>query len=350
MNFQRIKGSQNHHIVLPIDPFGKARDVYWVRAFKTGKPRLEESLKTFNLVEARFLRDKRLAEYLGTTFSARTKVYLVEDKFPEFLELKKNKAPSTLASMTIQWNKHLKPNFGGLLLDQVTESEWLSYVNLKKEDAPDRKFFNDRKYLSMFLNWCHREGFIAKLPKLEDVDPEIAEGRVYSKDEIKSLLDNANPDLWLQIQMALTMGMRVGEILSLEWAQVDWRKGTIHLPAAKTKIRKARTFKCSDLCFPLLKARHKESASAHIFPSPDDLAKPVGKWGNKTAWANCRANAKVAGKFHWLRHTFLTHAFKNAVNPALICKYAGLSIEEAQRTYLHFTVDDTAVVSELVRF
>src|SRR5690606_32339623 len=124
-----------------------------------------------------------------------------------------------------------------LVSDAASESEWLRYVRIKREKSPDRKFFNDRKYLSMFLNWCHREGLLDRPPRIPDVDPEVNAGRALDDSEIEALLYHAEADLYLQILMAITMGMRVGEILSLEWTQIDFKTGAIHLPAHKTKIR-----------------------------------------------------------------------------------------------------------------
>jgi len=340
----KVKGSQNHHLY-------KRLDVFWLRIFKTGKGRLEESLKTTLLGEARIARDVRVAEFLGMKPRFQGKGVLVEDKFPEFIEIKSGKAKGTVESLKGTWENHLKDYFGGMLLDEVTNTEWLKYVNHKREKSSSRKFFNDKKYLAMFLHWLHRDGLIEKLHKLDDVDPEVAEGRTYTDAEIKVMLDNARDELKLQILMGLTMGMRVGEILSLEWSQVDFDKNTIYLPATKTKIRKERTFGISAACFDLLLLFKESSLGTAVFPSPEDHNVTQSRRGNKFSWATCKRNAGLpkAYRFHWLRHTFLTRAFKESVNPALICKYAGLSLEEAEKTYLHFGVEDTRVVADLVK-
>lgn len=348
MKFEKIKGAQNHHLFRPIRADGTVSDVFWVRFYREGRGRLEESLKTSILADARRFRDLRIAEFLGEKPRSAAKVFLVEEKFPEFLDLKKTKAPNTYRSMEVQWRLHLQPYFGGMILDEVTESEWLKYVAAKRLEAPDRKFFNDRKYLSMFLGWCHRAGLIAKLHRLEDVDPETAAGRNFTDDEIQALLECSSGDLRLQVLMAFTMGMRHGEIWSLEWSQINWGAGTIHLPAAKTKIRKARTFAMSDPARASLAARQAASESGWVFPHPEDESRPHGRDGIKNAWEKLREETGIEGRFHDLRHSFLTRAFKKTVNPALICEYAGLSLEEATRTYLHFTPEDTRIVAGLV--
>ena len=346
MKFEKIKGNANHHL------FRRGNKSIWIRYAKAGKRPLERSLKTDGIELARIRRDNAIAEYLGVKPKWAGPTLLVEDKFGEFVELKKIKSKATYTSIKIQWEKHLKPYFGGMRIEDVTESEWLKYVAEKRKTMPDRKFFNDRKYLSMFLNWCHREGWLKKLPKFPDVDPEIDAGKVYSAAEIKKLLSNTgNTALRLQVLMALTMGMRKSEILTLEWGQINFANRTIYLPAEKTKIRKARTFGLSDICCSELYIRSATSLSKSKFVfegkrGRDGSQRPVGEM---KAWNACKARAGVTGRFHDLRHTFLTRAFKESVNPALICEYAGLSLDEAQKTYLHFDHEDTRVVSTLVK-
>lgn len=339
----KVLGPVNHHLY-------KRGEVYWVRASKRGKIRLKKSLGTNTLSTARLLRDEELAVYFGEKRLGNAQAILVSDKFPEFIELKKTKSKSTYQSIKNQWDNHLSAYFGNMLLDEITESSWLRYVKKKRESSPDRKFFNDRKYLSMFLHWLHRDGLIQKINKLPDVDPEIAEGKVFSDAQIKALLIRAPEDLKLQILCALTMGMRIGEIMSLEWSQIDFTKKTIFLPAEKTKIRKARTFGISAICLEILSERRKKSLGLAVFPSPFDANKTQGRDGHKKTWASVKRAAGVPAEFrmHWFRHTFLTLAFKKSVNPALICKYAGLSLEEAEKTYLHMTVEDTRIVSSLI--
>lgn len=341
MKFVRVKGSANSHLY-------KRGDHYWVRG-RFEKRLLQKSLGTNNLTDARIFRDKEIAIFLGRK-PKNSGVSLLGEKFDEWIEINKVKwSIGTTESVTNQWTNHLKPFFEKELISDVNDTAWLKYVSDKRKTDLKRKFFNDRKYLSMFLNWAFREGLIEKLPKLSDVDPEVKAGRVYSSDELEALLQASDNDLAIQIVLALTMGMRVGEILSLEWRQVDFKRKLIHLPAAKTKIRKERTFAISEDALPLLISRHERSRSDWVFPSPKDSTKSVGKGGNKSAWKSAKKKAGVVGRFHDLRHTFLTNAFRSGANPALICYYAGVSLEEAQKTYLHFTPEDTYQLTKVVR-
>ena len=341
MKWQAVSGSQNRNLYKR----GNAPSV-WVRFSKAGKRRLEKSLHTANVGAARIKRDIEIAAYLNQKAEFQGAA-LCAERFEEWRGFMNLKSPGTIASIANQWKIHLEPYFGRMPLHEITANEWSNYVIEKRKTDPDRKFFNDRKWLSMFLIWCNESGYIEKLPKLEDYDPTRKKGKVYKDAELDALVLHAEPDLHLQIQMAVTMGMRRGEILSLEWSQIDWDRGTIHLPAEKTKIRQERTFVMAGECATVLAERAKRGVmSRWVFPSPTGADRPIVD--NKTAWTRCRRLAGVTGTFHHLRHTFLTRAFKTSENPMKVCTYAGLSMDEAQRTYLHLTAHDTRSVADLV--
>lgn len=353
MKFEKIKGAQNHHLFKPFDKkTGQYRDVFWIRYYKAGKGRLEESLKTNILSDARILRDKRIAEFLGQKPRFVGKGILVEDKFEDFLATKKPKAKNTFDAYEREWRNHLKEHFGGMLLEDVTETEWVKWVMKVRKDWPDRVFNNPRATLRGFLHWCVRNDFLTKAPRLENVDKARNAGKVYTDDEIKRLLKAADPRTRLQILMGCEMFMRRGEVTNLQWFQVNFEKNTIHLPAEKTKIRKARTFAISKNVRKGLLAIASEDRQPEgfVFASPEFKDRAMVRSASFYTWDQAREAAGVEGRFHDLRHTGLTRAFKSKkANPALICDYAGLSLVEAQKTYLHFTFEDTRFIADLVR-
>lgn len=325
--------------------------ILYFRKYKKGVGEIKKSCDTKNIRDA----EEKVLEYLRDYFGERPvedKVLkrLAEDEWKEFLAIQANKSKATYQSIEIQGRLHLMPYFGDKFPFEINEVTWEKYLTHSKELNPRRKFFNDWKYFIMFFWFLQRQGKVARVPKFRNPDPETKKGKVYSDTELKALRAHAGPELDLQILMGLTQGMRNGEILSLEWWQVNFETNEIHLPDYKTKIRKERTFKMSDEVASRLRDRAAESKGGAVFPSPKDPDVPVGRCGNKSAWTTCRKKSKVRGRFHDLRHTFLTRAFGvPGSNPAHICHYAGLSLEEAQRTYLHFTADDSKAVASLVK-
>ena len=335
-----LKGKQNAYLY-------KRGDTFYIRISKVGKPRLEKSLNTSDIVLARSLRDKEMADYLSLEIKSDQARTVAVDRFTEWVNGPRGWRDTTKNHIKFIWGKHLGPHFGHMHLDEIDAYSWEKYVTKKMLEKPTRRFANEKKYLTAFLRWCQGNGFISTAPKFLFAKEET-EGHAYTDEEMSDLFLHSDVELHLQILMGFTMGMRKWEILNLEWWQIDFEAGTIYLPKEKTKTKMPRTFKANDECLRILDARKKSSESAWVWPSPGDLSKSVGRDGNKSSWGTCKAKAGIKGKFHWLRHTFLTRAFKTAKNPLLVCAYAGLSIEVAQKVYLHLNHSDTKDVSDLV--
>lgn len=321
--------------------------IIYFRMYRAGVGRIERSTKTTNINEARITaRAMQNAFFSGNDLRGSS---LVFSEWNNWLQLQKTKAINTYTSIEVQGRLHILPFFGPMRINDINEATWENYIANSKSKNARRKMFNDRKYFAMFLNHLHRQGLIKKVPRLRNPDPELKAGKVYTEQEIQKLLNASNQDLKLQILMGVTMGMRRSEILLLEWDRVDLEKNFIYLRAEDTKIRKARTFAISPQVLSLLHSRKALGQnSPFVFCSPKDPSRSVGRLGNEKAWSGAKKVAGVSGRFHDLRHTFLTNAFKLNINPMLVCHYAGLSIEEAQRTYLHFSNEDTRKVIDIM--
>jgi integrase len=341
-----MKGRGMEH--LHRDPVSKI--IYFRRYTKKTGPKFK-SLRTRDPAEAKDKRDEMLA-----SIEPRKKVGrpLALELFDDWVDVKKIEGASdgTLTSIAAS-RAHLAPFLEIMLPDEITSPWWAKeYIKtVRAKTHAKRKFFNDRKWLSAYLRWLFENGVLTKLPKLVNPDEKSGVGRAFTDDEVTALIHHAqNDDLRLAILMASTMGMRRLEVFALRCDRVDLKNKVIRLRVEDTKIRKGRAFAISDVCWPLIQARCKPG-SIWVFPSKFDKRLCLHKDGFKTAWTNLRSSLGIKGRFHDLRHTFLTKAFKaQGANPALICHYAGLSLEVAQSTYLHFDEKDTAAVAELVRY
>lgn len=343
-NLVPVPGKQNANLYTHA-PTG----IIYVRIKREARGELLKSTRTTSINDARKLKDTLIQEWLGPK-QKKNCIKLVEDLWKEFEATKTDMRQGTIDSIKYS-GKNLMPFFGSIVPAEITPKLWEEYIVTMRKTAPERRFFNEWKWFNMFITFLMDNSYLYRKPKLRNPDPKRTEsGKVYSMAEIHALLESAEPDLKLQILMGYTMGMRIGEILNLWWDRISLKKRTITLREADTKIKRKRVFGIADEVFTLLSER--DIKTGPLFPSPNDHRSSVAKGGNKTAWSTCRRNAKVTGRFHDLRHTFLTNAFKNAkgkIDSMLICEYAGLSIEQAQQTYLHFDEEDTRLVCDLVK-
>jgi integrase len=344
--------------------------IIYFRQYRKGRGEIKRSTRTTVLEEAKKERDRLSKEDRKTVNSASATKSALE-KYNAWIERKKNQGKSAATITSMKASGNFFGLFLGKMLPAELSAEWWDtefipktkyvrfksrrnehgeYVNEPVLRKTQRKFFNDRKWMTAFLEQCLRDGAIKSVPLLVNPDPEREPGKVYADEEIEALLNFApHEDLYLAILMGVTMGMRRGEIFGLKSDRVDVKKGIIRLRAEDTKIRKARAFAISPATREMILSRAK--AGPWIFPSKDSMSVPLHKDGYTNAWKTLKERTGVEGRFHFLRHTFLTKAFRApGANAALICHYAGLSLEVAQKVYLHFDDDDTIQVAGLVQY
>jgi integrase len=173
--------------------------------------------------------------------------------------------------------------------------------------------------LRALYNWAVRVGYVDRTPfkrngevvvKLED---ESARTRRLQAGEGEKILAHASPSLHALITAAIETGMRRGELLSLQWMQVEgltveddgtmtWApRAVIFLPAAKTKTRKDRRIPVSQRLKAVLEMRRLDPAGgplptdAHVFGT--EIGTRVD--GFRRAWAT----AVLRGHGHQPRYT-----------------------------------------------
>jgi integrase len=345
MKLEKLKGRGSEYLYR----HPKYKTLYY-RRFTRETGEVMRSLRTADLNIAKQKRDDILRGSQTTVRQRKTALEL----FDKWVERKRTlkKSAATITSL-LDSRRHFEPFLSTMMPEEITAAWWESeYVPTARQMFGDkRKFFNDCKWLKGFLKQIYEDGILHKRPILINPDQKRSIGKVLSDEDVGTLLNFAqNEDLHLAILMAATMGMRRGEIFGLRSQDINPRDWSIKLVAERTKTRKEREFTISPAVLPFLKERLK-SGSPWIFPSKLDLAKPLHKDGYMTAWRNLKKMTGISGRFHDLRHTFLTKAFSApGANPALICNYAGLSLEVAERVYLHLTKEDSKRIAGLVTY
>lgn len=289
-------------------------------------------------------RNKKVAELVRLGRKKSAELVRFDELVKEILHIKSAKAHATYVSFEVRTRMHLIPwlNRNCPYVSQFNETIWERYIVDQYKRRGRCKLFDDRKALVTILTHATKRGVFTRAVKLRNPDSRTKAGKVYSEDEIARLIINAGEILKIQILMAYLMGMRRIEILSLEWSDVHFESRTLTIQPEKTKTRIGRTIGVHPHILQELDTLSR--VSPYVFPSATNAKKHVRD--NKTAWRACKKKAAVKGRFHDLRHTFLTNAFHQAkLPPQDVCAYAGLNLIVAQRVYLHPTAESTRVVS-----
>lgn len=132
-----------------------------------------------------------------------------------------------------------------------------AYVKIKKnENLSDYGIYRIHHRLKHILNQAVQEGTIDRNPclaingiKLPRVDEKTKKTKRFTLDQIKKLskiLQESDKDGYIvSVWLALTTGMRRGEILALHWGDVDLENGRIFIDHQYGKEKKRKNTKTS---------------------------------------------------------------------------------------------------------
>jgi len=183
-------------------------------------------------------------------------------------------------------------------------------------------------------------GWIETSPVANVTKPKEPPGRVrFLGDEERNRLllackESKSPYLYLVVILAISTGMRHGEIMTLTWPQIDLFRKQIILE--KTKNKSHRVIPLARLAFELLTQhlQQKKVASNLLFPGknfshPIDLRKP---------WIKALKEANINDfRFHDLRHSAASYMAMSGSSLTEIGILLGHKRLDVTKRYTHLT-------------
>ncbi len=223
------------------------------------------------------------------------------------------------------------------------------YNELKKyEDKAANTYNNVLGSIKRFFKVAIQKGYILKNPcegipfkKIPEALPHFFTDEEYLKIEQAAKMHHLYP----MIVTARYTGLRLRELIYLEWEDFDWEKKIIKV---LNKPRYAHTVKnyqarivplADELRNKLLPYIRKEGI---CFPSKSNIkySKPYSEQGPKRSLKEILKNAKISLKrrigWHEFRHTFASHLVQKGVQLYKISKWLGHSSLDVTQIYAHF--------------
>jgi len=237
--------------------------------------------------------------------------------------------------------RNLVGYMGDYKLSQISPFLIEKYKQMRKETVRESKKRKIRKHpsnasvnrelallkhlFSLAIKWGFADANPVKEVKfLKEEQKE----RILSPDEIQLLLYEANEDLKPIIITALNTGMRLGEILSLKWSQVNFEAGFIQIEHSKSG--KMRKIPMNSLLTELLQNAKKENCE-FVFMKNGRPIKSI-----RTAWEKALKRAEIPHcRFHDLRHTFATYSLSYGADLVSIRDILGHSDIRMTSRYAH---------------
>jgi integrase len=188
-------------------------------------------------------------------------------------------------------------------------------------------------------------------PVVQISKPKEAQGRTrFLNDEERERLlvvcrSSQSTYLFTIVTLALSTGMRRGEILGLSWENVDLKNSRITLFRTKNGERRVVPLvgKAYDLIKNLYLKLEPENKDL-LFPSPNN---PKNSTCIRTAWCTAIKRAKIENfRFHDLRHSTASYLAMNGASLLEIADILGHKTLQMVKRYSHLSEDHKATVLE----
>lgn len=165
----------------------------------------------------------------GLTYnSAKTTINELMD---EWLKLKATKLrAATNESYSRMARLYILPFLGRLKLQEINAARIQRfYGELEKRGIGKRTIEITHTALYGFLKYAHRLGLVAQnwAEMVEVPRPEKHEMRVWDESQVSQFLQFVNADPFYRL--AFATGMRRGELIGLQWKDLDWNTGMLHV-------------------------------------------------------------------------------------------------------------------------
>jgi len=279
-------------------------------------------------------------------------------------------APKTYERYAEICRNHLVPALGAVPLTKLQPLQIQSYYSkAQREVGPmGRKLskqtvLHHHRILRSALKQAVKWQLVVRNPAdaVEPPSPDRREMIALDEQDTATLLKLADGSrLYAAMLLAVTTGLRRGEILGLHWADLDLEKATLSVRHAVEQTREAgtrlkspkskksnRTVALLEICIPTLR-RHKAAQGEEklragadytdrglVFAgedgeiwSPDTFTKAYRDLVRRTAFEHVR--------FHDLRHTHATQLLRQGIHPKVVSERLGHStIALTLDTYSH---------------
>jgi integrase len=253
--------------------------------------------------------------------------------------------PSTLSAYKSILDHHLIPYFGEVQLDRINAGHVQRFVAEKIAESSARgrelrpkTIQNCVRVLSKIFNTALDWQMLSRSPMVRIRLPRVERREMdfLRPEEVRVLLTKTeDPDFRCLLMLAIFSGMRQGELLALQWGDVDWNRSTIKVrrafsrgklmsPKTATSIREVRVgrqllvalrehqMRCGARSEFIFSARN----GAHLDPAN------LMKRGFEPAVRHAGLR-KI--RFHDLRHTYASIMINEGANLKFVSKQLGHS-------------------------
>lgn len=249
---------------------------------------------------------------------------------------------SELVTKQFILKNHLVPWFGRTSLDAIQSPEIERYKAVKQTTLSAKTVNNHLIVLGKCLRTAEEWGHLNKLPKIRLLRTTPPPFDFLSEEELAQLLsDQAEPKWHLMVNIAAKTGMRRGELLALQWCDINIETGLITVRSScyrgtitAPKNHRIRYIPISSSLRSLL----LKSAKTEGYVFPNECGQVIqGGTVTNVLLRMCRRNKIRPIGWHTLRHTFASQLAMKGASLSAIKELLGHSSITMTTRYAHIS-------------
>ncbi|WP_432650712.1 site-specific integrase [Huintestinicola sp.] len=282
----------------------------------------------------------------------------ISEIFDEWYQAIKHRVKeSTAANYAMKAQKHILPVFGTAVFDDITSSDIYVFIEQKQEKGLSNRYVSDIITLmkSIFKYASGKYHISDPMNGITMHKKKYAEIRLLDQSEQKKLPEYISHDpnhTTLGIALAMSTGIRIGELAALQWEDVDLEKRILTVRKTIQRIQ------CSDenKKTKIIITEPKSESSRRSIPIPECVMdflkrlkgndrefilsgseKPIEPRTMQYRFSKVLKNVKLPSvHFHSLRHNFASNCVKLGFDIKALSEILGHnSVEITLNRYVH---------------
>ena len=229
-------------------------NIYWIKYYKDGKPLYESSESTEAGAAEDLLKQRQAEIYAGTHLDNQARRLRIASLL-DSLEVDYKVNGKDYEWVERVFRKHVRPYFGEMRAVSFKRDNAVRYMEKRMgEKAKNSTINRELSLLHRAFTLGHESGVLATVPLFPK---KLKENNVrkgfFEHDHFVAVRAALPDDIKPVITFAYWTGCRKGEILALQWSQVDLTERFVRLEPGETKNDEARSIPLSDELYEMLK-------------------------------------------------------------------------------------------------
>ena len=317
---ERIDPDSGQKAKIPAGPF-------WIKYYQNGQVYRESSRSDKHHVAERLLkkREGEIAEnrFQGLDYAKTTIADLVKLLLQDYEANRRRSLRDARRTVKV-----LQDFFGAntrasdLTTNQITEYRLCRQAADLSDSSINRELAALRRMYRLGEN--HEPPLVARVPRIALVREDNVRTGFFEPDEFTAMRDALPDHAKVPLIIGYYTGMRLGEILGLQWPQVDLIRGLIRLEPGRTKNKEGRTVPLLGELRETLERWRLETMAA--YPGCPWVCHHEGEQlkSLKKAWGTACKRVGLKGKlFHDLRRSAVRNLIRAGVPQAVAKKISG---------------------------